>query len=68
MTREEAIRSYTIWAAWSAFEDHLKGSLEPGKLADIVVLSQDLLTVSDDAIPDTRVEMTILGGEVRFER
>lgn len=68
MTREEALRSYTVWAAWSAFEEHLKGSLEPGKLADIVVLSQDLLTVPDEAIRDTRVEMTILGGEVRYER
>ncbi|MEJ8567767.1 amidohydrolase [Elongatibacter sediminis] len=65
MTREEALASYTINAAYGAFEEDVKGSLEPGKYADIVVLSQDLLTVPEDAIRDTRVEMTIVGGRVR---
>lgn len=67
MKRDEALRSYTIDGAFAAFEEDLKGSLTPGKLADIVVLSQDLLKVPDDKLPDTRVEMTIIGGEVVYE-
>ncbi|MEX0975741.1 MAG: amidohydrolase [Woeseia sp.] len=68
MTREEALTSYTLNNAIAAFEEDIKGTLTPGKLADIVVLSQDLLTVAEDAIPDTEVDMTIVGGEIRFER
>ncbi len=68
MTREEALESYTIDAAYAAFEEDLKGSLSVGKLADVVVLSQDLLTVEEDRIPDTVVELTIVGGEVVYER
>jgi len=54
--------------AIAAFEEGIKGSITPGKLADITVLSQDLLTVPDDRIMDTRIEMTILGGVVRYRR
>lgn len=68
MTREEALESYTINNAIAAFEEDLKGSLTPGKYADIVVLSQNILTVNEDAIPDTAVDLTIVGGEVRYER
>lgn len=68
MTREEALRSYTIANAYAAFEEHLKGSLEPGKLADIVVLSRDILTVPEDEILGTRVDLTIVGGEIRYRR
>ncbi|MEM7203316.1 MAG: amidohydrolase [Planctomycetota bacterium] len=67
MTRQEALRSYTIDAAYAAFEEDLKGSLVPGKLADITVLSQDLLSVSDEQLPETRVGLTIVGGKVRYE-
>ncbi len=67
MTRMEALQSYTINNAYAAFEEDAKGSITPGKLADIVVLSQDLLTVAADDIPDTEVEMTIVGGVVRYE-
>ncbi len=67
MTRHEALHSQTLGAAYAAFEEDLKGSLEPGKLADVVVLSEDLLTVAEDRILDTRVLMTIVGGEVRYE-
>ena len=67
MTREEAIESYTINNAIASFDEDVKGTLSPGKLADIVVLSGDLLTVPDDEIMSTRVEMTIVGGEVRYE-
>jgi hypothetical protein len=68
MTREEALTSYTLNNAIAAFEEDIKGTLTPGKLADIVVLSQDLLTVAEEAIPDTRVDMTIVGGEIRYQR
>ena len=68
MTRMEAIKSYTLDNAYSAFEDHVKGSLTPGKYADIVVLSQDILTVEESEIPNTKVDYTIVGGEVRHAR
>jgi predicted amidohydrolase YtcJ len=66
MTRDEALRSYTINAAYSAKEEAIKGSLLPGKLADITVLSQDILTVPEDRLRDTTVELTIIGGEVKY--
>jgi predicted amidohydrolase YtcJ len=68
MTREQALRSYTIQAAYAAFEEDIKGTLTPGKLADVVVLSQDILTVPDDKILDTRVNYTIVGGKVVYAR
>ena len=68
MTRMEALRSYTIACAYSAFEEDLKGSLEPGKLADVVVLSRDILTCPDDEILEARVDLTVVGGEVLFQR
>jgi predicted amidohydrolase YtcJ len=67
MTRMEALRSYTVNNAYAAFEEDRKGSLAPGKLADIVVLDRDILTVPEDEILDTQVVMTIVGGEVLFE-
>ena len=67
MTREEALQSYTLNNAYAAFEEDIKGSLTPGKYADIVVLSQNLLTVEEEKIPATRVEMTIVGGEVKYQ-
>jgi len=68
MTREEALQTYTINNAYAAFEDDIKGSLTPGKYADIVVLSQDLLTMDEDKIPNTTVDITIVGGEVKYKR
>ena len=68
MSRMEALESYTLNAAYAAFEETIKGSLEPGKLADLVVLSQDITTVAEDRIPDTEVVYTIIGGEVRYAR
>jgi len=65
---EEALRAYTIDAAYASFEEHLKGSLEPGKLADLVMLDRDILTAAPESIPDTRVLMTMVGGEVVYER
>jgi predicted amidohydrolase YtcJ len=68
MTREEALRSYTLAAAYAAFEEGIKGSLSPGKLADIVVLSKDIMTIPESEIPSTQVVYTIVGGEVAFRR
>ena len=68
MTREEALQTYTINNAYAAFEEDIKGSLTPGKYADIVVLSQDLLTVEEDKIPSTTVDFTIVGGVVKYKR
>ena len=68
MTRQQAIESYTINNAYAAFEEDVKGSLTPGKLADIVVLSQDIMTVPEELIPETKVEMTIVGGIVKYKR
>ena len=68
MSREEALRSYTWNNAWAAFEEPLKGSLEPGKLADITVLSRDIMTIPEDQIPSTDVVYTIVGGKPVFER
>ncbi len=67
MTREEALRSYTIQNAYAAFEEDIKGTLRAGKLADITVLSRDILTVPEDEIPATDVVYTIVGGQVRYE-
>jgi len=66
MTREEALRSGTINAAYAAFEEDTKGSLTPGKLADVVVLSRDIMTVPFEEIPDTEVLYTIVGGKVAY--
>jgi predicted amidohydrolase YtcJ len=66
MNREEALRSYTLDNAYAAFEEDIKGSLTRGKLADITVLSTDIMTVPEDEIPDARVVMTIVGGKVVF--
>ncbi len=68
MTREEALHSYTLAGAYAAFEEDLKGSLEPGKLADVVVLSKDILTVPDDEIRTAVVDLTVVGGEIRYRR
>ncbi|HWP38775.1 MAG TPA: amidohydrolase [Gemmatimonadales bacterium] len=68
MTRQEALRSYTLAAAYSAFEEGIKGSLTPGKLADVTVLSKDIMTIPDAEIPTTQVVYTIVGGKVAFRR
>jgi predicted amidohydrolase YtcJ len=68
MSRLEALRSYTINGAFAAFEEKSKGSLTPGKYADIVVLSKDILTVPESEIPTAKVSYTIVGGKVRFKQ
>jgi hypothetical protein len=66
MSREDALKSYTWNAAFAAKEETLKGSLAIGKLADITVLSKDLLTIPDDEILTTKVTRTIVGGKVVY--
>jgi predicted amidohydrolase YtcJ len=66
MTRQEALRSMTLDAAYAAFEEDRKGSLEVGKLADVTVLSQDPLTAAEDSIRSIRVLATVVGGRVRY--
>jgi predicted amidohydrolase YtcJ len=68
MTREQALRSYTLDAAYGAFEEKFKGSIEPGKLADFVILSKDITTVPEKEILSTNVVTTIVGGKVVFEQ
>lgn len=68
MNREEALRSYTLNCAYAAFEETVKGSLEPGKLADISILSRDIMTIPNHEIPDTEVLYTIVGGKVMYQK
>jgi predicted amidohydrolase YtcJ len=67
MSREEALRSYTTSAAYAAFEENVKGSLIPGKLADITVLSRDIMTIAEEEIPGTVVLFTIVGGKIAYQ-
>jgi predicted amidohydrolase YtcJ len=68
MSRIEALRSYTLNGAYAAFEEATRGSLKPGKYADLVVLSKDILTVPEDQIPTAEVMYTIVGGKIRYTR
>jgi len=67
MTRPEALKSLTIWGALAAFEEDLKGSLTPGKLADLAVLDRDLMTAPEHELFNLKVMMTIVGGKIAFE-
>jgi predicted amidohydrolase YtcJ len=68
MSRAEALKSYTWNGAYAAFEEGSKGSLKPGKYADIVVLSKDILNIPEDEIPTAQVVYTIVGGKIRYQR
>jgi hypothetical protein len=68
LSREEALRSYTLNGAYAAFQENLLGSLKPGKLADITVLSKDIMTVAEEEIPKTDVRLTIVGGQVLYQK
>lgn len=63
ITRNEALRLATYNAAYAAFWEHRIGSIERGKLADIAILSQDIMTIDEDRIAETKVETTLLGGQ-----
>jgi len=66
MTRDEALKSWTLAGAHAAFEENQKGSLTPGKLADLVMLSQDIMRIPPAEILKTRVTLTVLGGEIVY--
>jgi len=68
MTREQALRSYTLDAAYGAKEEHLKGSIEVGKLADFTVFSQDIMKIPDVELMNTQVDFTIVNGTIQFQR
>ena len=68
MSRELALRTYTINGAYAAFEENIKGSIEVGKLADLTILDKDIMTIKEDDILDTKVEITIIGGKVVYSR
>jgi predicted amidohydrolase YtcJ len=67
VSREQALKMFTIWPAYAAFEEKDKGSIEVGKLADFTVLSQDIMKIPEPEILKTRCVITIIGGEIVFE-
>lgn len=68
MTREEVLKTFTIWAAYGLFEENIKGSLEAGKLADFVVIDRDYFKCPANEIKDIQALTTVLGGEVVYQR
>ena len=68
MTREEALLSMTLWPAYASFTEDVLGSITPGKYADFVVLSQDIMSVAPERILDTRVLLTVLGGRTVYQK
>ena len=66
MTRQEALKSYTIWAAYAAFEEKIKGSIQSGKLADFVVIDRDYMNCGESEIKDIRALQTVIGGKVVY--
>jgi predicted amidohydrolase YtcJ len=66
MTREEAVRAFSQWAAIGSFEESEKGTIEPGKWADLTVLSRDIMKIPPMDILTTDVSMTVLGGKIVF--
>jgi len=68
ITLIEAVKGFTLDAAYASFEEEIKGSIEPGKLADIVILGKDLTEVPQEEIKDVPVEMTMIGGEILYSK
>lgn len=68
MNREQALKSYTLDAAYGAFEEKIKGSLEPGKLADFTIFSKDIMAVPEAEILETEVIMVFVGGKLAYEK
>ena len=67
VSREQALKMFTLWPAFAAFEEKLKGSIEPGKLADLTILSADIMRIAEPEILKTRCVMTIIGGEIVYD-
>jgi predicted amidohydrolase YtcJ len=68
VSREEALKMFTIWPAYAAFEEKDKGSIEVGKLADFTVLSQDIMRIPEAEVLETQNEMAVIGGEIVYVR
>ena len=68
VTRDEAPKMFTIWAAYASFEENIKGSIEPGKLADFTVFSKDIMTVPETEILNADTVTTIIGGEIVYAK
>jgi predicted amidohydrolase YtcJ len=64
----EAVHAYTVGSAYASFQDHIKGSLAPGKLADLVVLSRDIFVIDPEELLDTKADLTVLAGEIVHDR
>src|SRR5439155_24484728 len=63
-TREQALKMFTLWPAYAAFEEDVRGTIEAGKWADLTVLSADIMAIPEGEIPKTRTLMTVIGGEI----
>lgn len=68
LSRKETLKGMTIWAAKTAFEEQVKGSIEKGKFADFVVLNQDIMECSDSDIPKTEINYTVIGGQIVYKK
>jgi predicted amidohydrolase YtcJ len=68
VTREQALKMFTVWPAYAAFEEKLRGSIEPGKLADLTILSADIMKIPEADILQTRCVMTVINGEIVYEK
>src|ERR1051326_7465760 len=68
VTRDQALKMFTIWPAYAAFEEKLRGSIEVGKLADLTILSADIMKIPEAEILQTRCVMTVINGEIVFEK
>jgi predicted amidohydrolase YtcJ len=66
LSREQALRSFTTWAAYAGFDEDVAGMLAPGKYADFIVLDRDIMTCPPDEIAGARVLMTVSGGEIAW--
>jgi predicted amidohydrolase YtcJ len=67
-TREEALKMFTVWPAYAAFEEDRRGTIEVGKWADLTILSRDIMRIAAPEILGTEAVMTVIGGEIVYER
>src|SRR5205085_6615641 len=68
VSREQALKMFTLWPAYAAFEETVKGSIEVGKFADLTVLSADIMKIPEPEILKTRCVMTVIGGEIVYQK
>jgi predicted amidohydrolase YtcJ len=66
LTREEVLHAYTVESAYSGFEEHMKGQIKPGMLADFIVISHDIMTIPSKTLLSVKVEKTYVGGELVY--